>query len=369
MRLRYLVALLFLPLPSVAGQTAGHVWRISERPSISIGSPDTEGPELFGAITGAVRLTAGTVVVADGKNLELRYFAANGKYLKTAGRRGAGPGEFRLIASTQRCAGDSVFVYDPARYRVSIFGPDAVFARSFDVREWSPDGLPPYDFWCHPAGILAFIHRSNEPPRGEGPVRPNVRVSIIVRRDSSISLGSFPATERYFKSGSVFPRHLGKETTVVPSSNAVYVGTGDTFDILKYSLRGERLAVVREARSPIPVTNNQVTTYIKETIANTPRNVNTSGFDRWFHEIEFPKAYPAHGKLLVDDSDNLWVEEYVIPGSAQREWTIFDPSGNRIAKVAVPKQFRLFQAGRDYVLGVWRDSVDVDYLRVYPLVK
>jgi hypothetical protein len=359
---------LLSPLPAAA-QNEPAVWRVSRNPALTIGSRDAVGPELFGAITGAIRLSNGIIVISDGKSMELRFFSSNGKHLTTTGRRGSGPGEFRIIAPIQRCAGDSVFAYDPAQQRVSVFTPEGKYSRSLEVRRWSPDGLPPYDFWCHPAGVIAFIHRSSEPPKGEGPLRPNVPVSVVVNGDSAIRLGPIPATERYFRNGSVFPRHLGKETIVVPGPRTIYVGTGDTYEIGRYSIRGEPLGSIRESRLPRPVTEAEVSRYIKDFIANAPASVETAGYERWFRELDFPRTYPAYRKLLVDDSDNLWVEEYPVPGTRTHHWAIFNPAGSRIARIDLPTGFRLLQAGRDYVLGVWRDDYDTDFLRIYSIVK
>lgn len=350
-------------------QNPPKVWRVSERPILSIGSSDAEGPELFGSIAGAVRLSSGTVVVADGKSLELRFFSPAGKHLKTSGRRGGGPGEFRNISAVQRCAGDSVFVYDAALFRMSAFSPDGAYTRAIPMQGWMSNGLPPYDFWCHHGGVLAFVHRSTDRPKLEGPLRHNVEISLVNRNDSVISLGTFPASEMYFQAPAAGPRHLGKKTTVAVGSKSVYVGTGDAFEIAKFSFRGERIGTLREARAPISVTAAQVTTYIKEFIASRPRRVNTSRHEQYFRDLEWPTVYPAYARLMVDGSDNLWIEEYPIPGRDIREWSIYANSGARMAVISLPQGFRLLDAGRDYVLGVWRDQDDIDYIRVYQLVK
>ena len=266
----------------------------------------------------------------------------------------------------QGCAADSIFVYDPAQLHVSVFSPAGRFARLFDVRKWGTDGLPPYDFWCHPSGVAAFIHRSSQPPAGEGPVRPSVQISILIK-DSSFALATVPATERYYRSGTVFPRHLGMETTVVPNAGIVYVGTGDGYSIARYSVRGGPLAPIQEVRPAVAVTSDQIQEYVRQFIANTPSGVNTQGYELWFQGIEFPKYYPAYRGLLVDDMDDLWVEEYPIPGVSQGVWQVFSPAGLKLATVALPASFRLAQAGKDFVLGVYRDEDDVDYVRMYQL--
>ena len=369
MHLLPLAAFLLLPLAWLEAQKPPITWRIPEEPLLSLGSRDGLGPEVFGSVAGAVRLSSGIVIVADRKNLELRSFSPTGKPLRTSGRKGSGPGEFQSMDPIQRCAGDSVFVYDRALFRISVFSPDGVFIRTADVRKWSPNGLPPYDFWCNPAGILVFVQRSTEAPKGEGPFRQNMEITLVVRNDSVVSLGTFPSSERYVTGRQAFPRHLGKETTVGVGEHSVYVGTADSFYVAEFSLRGERVNTLRERRATIPVTSEGVSAYIKGHIASRGRRVSGTGYEEFLRELEWPKAYPAYGRLVVDGADNLWVQEFPIPGGEIRSWTIYAKSGAKIAVISLPKGLRLLEAGANYVLGVSQDEFDVDYVRVYALVK
>jgi hypothetical protein len=42
-------------------------------------------------------------------------------------------------------------------------------------------------------------------------------------------------------------------------------------------------------------------------------------------------------------------------------------SGRILARVQMPSKFRVQEIGEDYVLGVWRDDLDVESVRVYGL--
>ncbi len=359
---------LAFPVGTFAAQSPAQTWRVLDRPLLSIGSQNEEGPQSFGAITGATRLGSGTIVVADGKSLELRLFSQSGVPLKVIGRKGDGPGEFRSMAPIQRCAGDSVLVYDPVEFRISVFSPVGEFVRMGDLREWSANGLPPYEFACGRTGVLAFLHRSDAPPPRAGPMRSEVELSLVVRGGSVVSLGSFPASEQYYRPPGLGPRHLGKKTSIAVGSRSVYVGTADAFEIAEFSLGGERVATIREQRSPVEVRDAQVNAYIQEYLAARPRRASAQAITAAFRQLEWPKHYAAYGRLIVDSEDNLWVEEYPIPGKDVRDWTVYG-GGRRLALVRLPARFRLLEVGTDYVLGVWQDDLDVDYLRVYPLRK
>ena len=367
----YAFLLVLLVDESLTNQGQSRVWRVSEQPILSIGSRDQEGPELFGAIAGATRLNSGSVVVADAKNLELRFFSRTGKHLTTSGRRGEGPGEFRNIAQVQRCSGDSVFVYDGGLFRISVFSPEGAFVRTAPIRKWLSSGLTPYDFWCNPTGVLAFVNRATSSataPKSEGPLRHQVEIVVVTPGDAVVSLGTFPASEMYFRPPAAGPRHLGKRTTVGVGSTSVFVGTGDAFEIQRFSLDGKPSGVVRESRQPVVVTDDHITAYVKDYIAHSRRS-NASRFEQYFRELQWPKTFPAYARVLVDASENLWIEEYPIPGNDIRSWSIYEKSGARIAKITLPRGFELREVGRDYVLGIWHDEFEVDYLRIYNLLK
>jgi hypothetical protein len=56
-------------------------------------------------------------------------FGADGRFARTIGRRGGGPGELSRTRYVAIGDGDSLLVYD-SRQRLSLFAPDATFARS-----------------------------------------------------------------------------------------------------------------------------------------------------------------------------------------------------------------------------------------------
>ncbi len=369
MRPQPLVVLFLSLVGQLGAQHTPQRWRLSERPILVLGTRDGRGPDAFGKVAGAARLRSGAVTVVDGMSLEVRTFSSTGEPLRTAGRQGAGPGEFRTVKSVRHCAGDSTFVYDPALVRISVFDPGGSYTRALDVRSWSPEGLPPYDFWCNTTGTLLFIHRSSAPPAGLGPRRPDVAITLVDRDGSVVNLGTFPASERYFSGSEDFPRPLGKETAVALGPAAVYLGTGDAFEIAQYSLRGTRRGTLRDHRDPVSVTTAHVNAFIEDQLARRAGRANTRALETLYREIEYPKTFPAHGALLVDPGDDVWVESYPIPGDKVHDWLIYSKAGVAVATMQVPSAFAVLEVGADYVLGVWRDESGVEYVTVYSLVK
>ncbi len=82
-----------------------------------------------------------------------------------------------------------------------------------------------------------------------------------------------------------------------------------------------------------------------------------------------PDTRPAYGRLLVDADGDLWAAEYSRYPFPPAQWTVFDPDGRLLGTVDTPERFDLQQVGPDWVLGVWRDPLGVEYVRRYPLMK
>lgn len=61
---------------------------------LDLGTADGEEPYLFDRVENAVRLGDGTIVVANAGTQQIRWFDSTGRFVRTVGRKGGGPGEF-----------------------------------------------------------------------------------------------------------------------------------------------------------------------------------------------------------------------------------------------------------------------------------
>jgi len=61
---------------------------------LSLGGPEAQGEYAFGQIADLVVDDAGSFYVLDGRSSHVKVFDASGRYVRTIGRAGQGPGEF-----------------------------------------------------------------------------------------------------------------------------------------------------------------------------------------------------------------------------------------------------------------------------------
>jgi hypothetical protein len=104
---------------------------------VRLGNLDGEH-DAFGRVMDVALDRAGRILVADDLSHHVVVFARDGRYVGTIGRRGAGPGEFESPWEVATDARDSIFVWDMGQARISVFGPDLSYRRSFRVPpQWS----------------------------------------------------------------------------------------------------------------------------------------------------------------------------------------------------------------------------------------
>lgn len=97
--------------------------------------------DAFGRVMDVELGASGRIYVADDLNWRISVFDGSGRLLRRVGRRGQGPGEFERPWYLAVDRLDSLFVWDGALARISVFGPDFRFVRSFDAPGWAVSGF------------------------------------------------------------------------------------------------------------------------------------------------------------------------------------------------------------------------------------
>jgi len=106
----------------------GGVW--GDNPKIAlefvrtIGDVDTEDENLaFSSPLDMAVDAAGNIFILDSGNQRIQVFGPDGKYVRTVGRRGQGPGEFESLSSIGIDRQGNVHVLDSAQRRIQVFTP------------------------------------------------------------------------------------------------------------------------------------------------------------------------------------------------------------------------------------------------------
>ncbi len=334
-------------------------WEVVEAPTVTIGSGlEVEtGVALYG-ISGAVRLDDGRIVVAD-RAPRVLVFDPDGEYLHGFGRRGEGPGEFQRIRSIQLLSPDSLLVLDASSGRASFFTLDGGFVRSMPP--------PQQGQWVGRLGDGTMVSRRNALPAGQPRGRTGIQrmFATLVRHDLDgrplDTLGVFPADEFLMAANGTF--HSGGILHTLQLSvgrTSVYVASSDLFEVQRVSVDGNPLTTITKSHQPLEISTSSL------------EGSNWANSSRLIEDLppgSGPSTFPAVAALLIDNDGNLWVEEFPIDSTSVGRWWIFDPEGALAAQAKMPEGFRPTDIGSDYVLGVKRDSLDIERVQLHGLRK
>ena len=356
----------------------GQQWTVDEHPIVDIGGNSADPHYDLLQIVDAVRLSDGRIAVMNDGVPDLRFYDSSGTYLGTTGRAGDGPGEFRRIASIQLGRGDSIFLYDAQLRRVNRIAPDGTFLSSVPVLASSGKmGLQPLARF--PDGSWVALAQK----------LPNLGAASGIQRDtmavlhlpatlegSGDTIGSFPGTEVFLSTGGEGAQRftrlmlvpLGLSTTFALQDTLVDVGNPDRYEIRAYRADGALARIVRRPVAREPLTHGELHRMEADELAS----VDARGKERLqaaWRDAPAPSLKPAFGAIHTDQNGNLWVEHVKVvrddPGTAD----VFDAMGRLLGSVALPPGLQVTRIGPDYVMGICRDDMDLEHVRVYRLRK
>jgi hypothetical protein len=357
------------------GWPAGRGWRLTAEPMLDIGvfagNPDYE---LF-QVAGALRLSDGRIVVANGGSRELRIYSAAGEFVSAVGREGGGPGEFQDLVALSSLVGDSLLAYDWGLQRVSAFDPQGNFVRSHPLQLLGEGGYPDYVTAFDDGSLLVAVEQFFQPGGVESGVHRNNLLYLRCDNQGVLldTLGQFSGSESFtsIESDGVLggPLAFGRQPQGAVHGAGFYFGPSDSYEIGYYTIEGALRQLIRLQVSNPAVTPDDIERYKERESATAPDDTYRMLVERLLSVQPYPETMPAFGELVVDVEGNLWVAEYRSWGDDARRWHVFDLDGVLLGDVEMPAGFTAYQIGSDFVLGSWRDESDIEHIRLYGLVK
>lgn len=355
----------------------GDAWWLADRPTVDIGErQDDPNYQLF-RVASAIRLSDDRIVIANAGTHELRFYDRDGTYDAATGGAGDGPGEFRNIGWVERFAADSLIAYDFKHRRLSVFDTRGQFGRSIALR--ATEGVP-YPFVLGVFTTAGFLIQGSSASVSEARLGFYRGTASLYRYsldgDSNSSVGSYPGKNEGFLNINDDGRRVrdwvvfGRSTTFVVYSDQFYVAANDTYEIQIRGSDGGLRSLIRADRDPMDVTDADVDLFRENFLderssEERSRRVMDSVLRRQPHS----PTMPAYSTIRIDNVGNLWVQEYSLPGDDRVRWTVFDRHGLLLGTVGFPERFQALDIGEDYVLGVWRDDMDLEHVRLYDLKK
>lgn len=346
-------------------------WTVDSAPRVTIGME--EGPDVyrFSGVAGVVHLPNGELAVADRSN-SIRIYNAKGVYRLTVGREGAGPGEFGVISVLRRLGNDSLIVWDFALRRITMLSVEGRVGRTVNGPSLAGFFFG-VDFF--PDGSLLGVYAPPFDLRHESPGRLTLPLAVLrydIHTLGTDTLGEVRGATSYVEGGThpaVISVPFSPEPVALAVDSLVYAGSGYSYEIRTYTVTGELRRILRLARPNPALTHEVIRRYVDRLTRRARGDAARRQIEEQSAKTPYPETLPAYDEIVADSAGELWVSRYPTAAGQANLWTIFDPAGRLIGDVSTPPGFSVFEVGSDYLLGVARDSLDVERVELLGLSK
>ncbi|TVR32955.1 MAG: 6-bladed beta-propeller [Balneolaceae bacterium] len=295
---------------------------------------------------------SGRVYIADRQENDIKVFNNEGEFVRTVGRSGDGPGEFRQISSVL-IENHSLWVYDNNLKRVNSYDTE-----TGHYNHGSRIAVNRSDFEDLDSRYVRGIHRlpnsrflidflkTEMPENVTGWETVQNRSSFYIMNHHGELTGGpiFEKPSSYHVMMVAGPRITGTPVDFYPSlqvgaagNGRIYVMWPEHFLLEIYDERGEQ---------------EQAIYYPIERVSYDP----AGSFDgeqnelteRARREVDFPAFEPVSDRMLMDDRDRVWVSVNTHEPNKD-EWWVLDLDGKLLARFSWPSDEPLETVRGDHV--------------------
>lgn len=323
MILKAAVTLTILAAGALAAQRPDTVVRMASKPlhagvatlkpEVTIGVADGDAHYMLGAIGDIAVGPSGNIYIWDRSVPAIRMYDAAGKYVKTIGAKGSGPGEYRAGAALAFARNGNLLMWDPGNARINVYTPSGGVLASWPTLSGgsgmaSGRGLLMVD--TAGVGYISTMIVDRQPGK---PVVPRVGW-IRLRPDGSpkdtVFVPPMPDEKLLTAQSSDGKRMSNRIVPFAPFQFAVmsplgYLVTGSADRIaLDIHEPVKPIASIRRSVVARPVSakeRDSARADVTEEMRTTAPNWSWNGPD-------IPKTKPVYQELFVGGDGRLWVE-------------------------------------------------------------
>jgi len=263
--------------------------------------------DIFSDISSCTVDDEGNIYILDSKEHHVKVFTQEGKYLRTIGRQGQGPGEFHNPGNIQITPKNELLVEDTQNKRLGFFTLDGKFIKNLSLKKRM--------------GLSFILVDSKANFIGREIVQKKIKLYWeIWKYDNQFN-------EMFLIDSVDFLNPM--EIKVNPFSflifyeigrdDNIYYGNPERYRILVFSPEGQLIKRILKEYEPVRIT--------KEDIEEFKKSLQLMGMNMK-GRFKFPKFFPAYQDVSIDEQGRIFIKTFE-KGNKEQEYIfdIFDAEG------------------------------------------
>ena len=361
---------------------------------LRIGQIEGDERYLFDQIRSIAVSEGDSILVVNGGSATVRLYAPNGAFVREFGSKGGGPGEADALL-LGGVSGDTVHVLGVGSGppRTLLFNKAGEFLTSWPQRQADQGAVTLVgrvgDVW------LASVRRFGDPASWSSGQTIIDSLRLYEVDPGTGLLGAHVLT----RAGQTMNYHGGGELGAGPIFDAlpqvttsrdgfIYYTEASSHEIEVLDTNGKLLRRIRRDVPRVPVTQELVKAYkagVDEFYRSVPNHAGKEEEIRRVRDGREPDAeyLPIIARLIVGADGSIWLERRDLQGDpvemelnlsfgrgaepVPQVWEIMDGDGLAVGSVRLSGYFQPHVVSTDYVVGVLRDALDVEYVVRYRL--
>lgn len=353
-------------------------------PTVSIGEEDGGEEYLLAGVQGARRLSDGRIAIGNQTTWQVRWYSPEGQYIRSAGRQGAGPGEFSSPYTLHVMPGDTVYAGNSHPFYFLVFDPDGRYVRT----------VTPNPVMGNPARTMGFlsdgrmmlgvddISRTSNVP-GEfvaatRTIRLHAADGTLIDTVAQLPHGS---EGKLLEKANFYTMPMFEAYSHSTAADSIIVlghGAERELRILKVEMDGNTrlIRLIRWSGGSTDVTEQDVARERAREKAEYDRmdqrmrQMFKDGYETQVHPSRpIAKVMPSMNGIRIGTDGRIWVRQFQPPAdTTARKWIAFTRDGRFDCALRAPN-YGVEQIGPDFMLVVDRDSLGVERVKQFPLSR
>jgi hypothetical protein len=283
---------------------------------LTIGKAEGSKEYMLSGVIDIAADNSGNIYAADRKENCIRVFDTNGRYVRTIGRSGQGPGEFDgRITRIRITPQNELMAYDWRAFKLTFFSFDGNYLRTVLLKGVQALRISRNTKGNYLVGTIEF----------QGQYGTNTfRSSMEVREhDSDFTIIKTLVKDKFRDANMpLHPEMLAR----IPSSDLIVCGFTDSYEFQIMDSEGEIVRKVLKEYDPIEISDDEK---VKRGLAG---------------EKNVPKYFPAFQDFSMDEEGRFFVQTFERQADGIKFlYDVFDTDGKYVAKIplnALPQYWK-----------------------------